>query len=114
MHSAIVSIREKNLVFSGTLTEVSITIPVLCAQATGFNALVVSDACGGFTAIGHDMALRRMQPKGAQMTSWLQVTLELQRDWTRDATCDAARSVVEQNGGGYGIGLKHARGMLAT
>jgi hypothetical protein len=59
------------------------------------------------------MALRRMQDGGAAMTSWLQVVLELQRDWTRKSTYDAARSVIERNGGGYGIGLNFARDMLA-
>jgi hypothetical protein len=53
-----------------------------------------------------------MAGKGAQMTSWLQVLLELQRDWTRRETYDAARAVVEKNGGGYGVGLRYARQML--
>jgi len=43
---------------------------------------------------------------------WLQVVLELQRDWTRKATYDAARAVIARNGGGYGIGLNYARDML--
>ncbi len=45
------------------------------------------------------------------VTSWLQVLLELQRDWTRHATYDAARNVVVANGGGYGIGLNYVKDM---
>ena len=45
------------------------------------------------------------------MTSWIQVLLELQRDWTRHETYDGARAIVESHGGGYGIGLAYAREM---
>ena len=46
------------------------------------------------------------------MTSWLQVLLELQRDWTRRETYAGATDIIKQNGGGYGIGLNYAREML--
>jgi len=110
--AAIQATGRKKLLFSGMLTEACISFAVLSAQEAGFESYVVADACGGLTATGHDMALRRMQDHGAFMTSWLQVVLELQRDWTRKATYDAARAIVEANGGGYGIGLNYARDML--
>jgi nicotinamidase-related amidase len=109
---AIEAAGRKKLLFSGLLTEACVTLPVLCAQASGYSTYVVADACGGLTSVGHELALRRMQASGAQMTSWAQVLLELQRDWTRHGTYDAARAVVEFNGGGYGIGLRYAREML--
>ena len=43
------------------------------------------------------------------MTSWLQFLLEMQRDWTRHDTYEAARAIVVDHGGGYGIGLDYAR-----
>ncbi len=110
--AAIQATGRKKLLFSGMLTEACISFAVLSAQEAGFESYVVADACGGLTATGHDMALRRMQDNGASMTSWLQVVLELQRDWTRKATYDAARAIIESNGGGYGIGLNYARDML--
>ena len=112
VRGAIEATGRKNLLFSGLLTEACVTLPVLCAQASGYNAFVVADACGGLTASSHEMALRRMESKGALMTSWIQILLELQRDWTRHTTYDAVRAVVERNGGGYGIGLNYARAML--
>jgi hypothetical protein len=54
-----------------------------------------------------------MAARGVVLTSWLQVLLELQRDWTRHETYDAARAVVELNGGGYGLGLNYSRTMVA-
>ena len=55
---------------------------------------MLADACGGLTAASHDLALRRMESAGARMTSWIQVLLELQRDWTRHETYDGAQTVL--------------------
>jgi len=112
VQDAIIATGRKKLIFSGMLTEACITFAVLSAMEAGYDCYVVGDACGGLTATGHDLALQRMAGKGAQPTSWLQVLLELQRDWTRHDTYDAARAVVEKNGGGYGVGLRYAKQML--
>jgi nicotinamidase-related amidase len=110
--SAIVATGRRRLLVSGLLSEGCISFLVLSALADGFEVFVVADACGGATAYGHDLALRRMEAKGAHVTSWLQVLLELQRDWTRHTTYAGARAIVEANGGGYGIGLAYSRDMI--
>lgn len=112
VRAAIEATGRKKLIFSGMLTEACISFAVLSALEAGYECYVVGDACGGLTLAGHDLALQRMHGKGAQSTSWLQVLLELQRDWTRHDTYDAARAVIEKNGGGYGVGLRYARQML--
>ncbi|SDF64844.1 MULTISPECIES: hydrolase [unclassified Duganella] len=112
VRAAIEATGRRKLIFSGMLTEACISFAVLSALEAGYECYVAGDACGGLTVAGHDLALQRMAGKGAQMTSWLQVLLELQRDWTRRETYDAARAVVEKNGGGYGVGLRYARQML--
>jgi len=43
---------------------------------------------------------RRLEQAGAVMTSWLQFLLEMQRDWTRHDSYEAARSIVVDHGGG--------------
>jgi hypothetical protein len=73
---------------------------------------VVTDACGGLTQDSHWAALQRMQQAGAVLTSWLQVLLEFQRDWTRRETYEAARAIVVEHAGGYGIRLDYARDMI--
>jgi nicotinamidase-related amidase len=113
VRSAVQATRRKTLLVAGLLTEACVAFPVLCAAADGYTVYVVADACGGASALGHQYALSRMRDGGAQVTSWLQVLLELQRDWTRRSTYDAARGVVERYGGGYGIGLSYARDMIA-
>lgn len=110
--AAIVATGRKKLLFAGMLTEACISFAVLSARAAGYECYVVADACGGLSETGHELALRRMAAHGAELTSWLQVVLELQRDWTRKDTYDGARAVIEKNGGGYGAGLRYARQML--
>lgn len=110
--TAVVKTGRRRLLISGLLTEACVTFPVLSAIAQGYEVFVVGDACGGLTLASHDLALRRMEAAGAHMTSWIQVLLELQRDWTRHETYDGARSIVEAHGGGYGIGLAYARDMI--
>jgi nicotinamidase-related amidase len=102
----------RKLLVSGLLTEACVTLPVLSALSDGYEVFVVGDACAGITPVSHDLALRRMEQAGARMTSWIQVLLELQRDWTRHETYDGARAIVESNGGGYGIGLAYSRSMI--
>lgn len=112
VRSAISQTGRRRLVVSGLLTEACVSFPVLSALAEGYAVSVVADTCGGITAESHSLALRRMEAAGATMTSWLQVLLELQRDWTRKETYDGARSIVEAHAGGYGIGLAYARDMI--
>lgn len=112
VRSAILATGRRTLVFAGLLTEACVSFPVISALAAGHDVRVVADACGGLTVASHDAALRRMEQAGAVMTSWLQLLLELQRDWTRHDTYEAARSIVIDHGGGYGIGLDYARDMI--
>jgi nicotinamidase-related amidase len=110
--AAVISADRRRLIFCGMLTEACITFPVLSALDEGFEVYVAGDACGGLTSRSHEFALRRMENAGAHMTSWVQVLLEMQRDWTRHETYEAARAIVVENGGGYGIGLDYARQMI--
>jgi nicotinamidase-related amidase len=112
VRSAVLKTQRQRLLVSGMLTEACVSFPVLSALAEGYEVFVVGDACGGLTTAGHELALRRMEAAGARMTSWVQVLLELQRDWTRHETYDGSRAIVESNGGGYGIGLAYSRDML--
>jgi nicotinamidase-related amidase len=112
VHDEIVASGRKRLIVAGLLTEACVSFPVLSALKDGFEVFVVGDTCGGLTQMGHDLALRRMEAAGARLTSWMQVLLEFQRDWTRHDTYDAARAIVESNGGGYGMGLTYARSMI--
>lgn len=110
--NAILSTNRKRLIVAGFLTEACVSFPVLSALKDGFEVFVVGDACGGLTPASHEFALRRLEQAGARLTSWIQVLLEFQRDWTRHETYEAARAIVVSNGGGYGMGLAYAREMI--
>jgi len=110
--AAVLATGRRRLLVAGMLTEACVSFTVLSALAEGYDVAVVADTCGGLTPSSHDFALRRMEAAGARVTSWIQVLLELQRDWSRKATYDGARAIVEANGGGYGIGLIYARDMI--
>jgi nicotinamidase-related amidase len=110
--AAVVATGRRRLLVAGLLTEACVSFPTLSALAEGYEVFVVGDACGGLTTASHELALRRMEASGARVTSWIQVLLELQRDWTRRDTYDGARSIVEGHAGGYGIGLAYARDMI--
>jgi nicotinamidase-related amidase len=109
---AVVGTGRKRLLISGLLSEACVSFCALSALVDGYDVWVVADACGGLTAMSHELALRRMEAAGVTLTSWIQVLLELQRDWTRHETYDGARAIVEAHGGGYGIGLSYARDMI--
>ena len=110
--AAVVATGRKRLLISGLLSEACVTFCALSALADGYDVLVVADACGGLTTTSHELALRRLEAACATLTSWIQLLLELQRDWTRHETYDAARAIVEAHGGGYGIGLAYSRDMI--
>jgi nicotinamidase-related amidase len=112
VRTAVLATKRKRLLIAGLLTEACVSFPVLSAIEDGLEVFVVADACGGLTPEGHQYALRRMETAGARLTSWLQVLLEFQRDWTRHETYEGARAIVEANGGGYGMGLVYAREMI--
>lgn len=110
--NAVLAASRKRLIVAGFLTEACVSFPVLSALKDGFEVFVVGDACGGLTPASHEFALRRLEQAGARLTSWIQVLLEFQRDWTRHETYEAARAIVVSNGGGYGMGLAYAREMI--
>ena len=109
---AVVATNRKRLILAGFLTEACVSFPALSALKDGFEVFVVGDACGGLTLQSNELALRRLEQAGVHLTSWIQILLEFQRDWTRHETYEAARAVVVANGGGYGMGLAYAREMI--
>ncbi|HST10312.1 MAG TPA: hydrolase [Terriglobales bacterium] len=112
VRNAVVATKRQRLIVAGFLTEGCVSFSALSALKDGFEVFVVADACGGLTPASHDFALRRLEQAGACLTSWIQLLLEFQRDWTRHETYEAARAIVVANGGGYGMGLAYAREMI--
>ncbi|MFI6804743.1 hydrolase [Streptomyces luteogriseus] len=104
----------KKLVIAGLWTEVCVVLPVLSAIAQGYEVYVVTDASGGVTPQAHEHAIQRMVQAGAVPVTWVQVLLELQRDWARTETYAAVGDVVKEHGGTYGLGMVYAYAMTGT
>ncbi len=103
----------KTILLAGLLTEACVAFTALSALAAGLDVRVVVDACGASSISAQETSIALMMQAGMVPRTWLQVLLELQRDWTRHATYDAATAVVKKHAGAYGIGLDYAKAMLA-
>lgn len=104
----------KKLVIAALWTEVCLAMPTIDALQAGYEVYIVTDASGGTTKEAHDMAVQRLIQAGAVPMTWLQVLLELQRDWARQETYDATLSVALEHGGAYGIGIRYAKSILGA
>lgn len=102
----------KKLVVGGLWTELCVAMPVISALEDGYEVYVVADACGDVSDMAQDMAMRRMVQAGAVPMTWLQVLLELQRDWSRKETYDAVIRVIKEHAGTYGLGVQYAKAVL--
>jgi nicotinamidase-related amidase len=105
VREAFLKMQRRRVLVSGLLTEACVSFPVLSALAEGYEVFVVADACGGIGAESHALAMRRMEIAGARMVSWIQVLLELQRDWTREETRERARGILDSYAPGYAMAL---------
>ncbi|MFF9048864.1 hydrolase [Streptomyces parvulus] len=100
------------IVMAGLWTEVCLVLPALSALNQGYEVYVVADASAGVTPAAHEHAMQRMTAAGAVPVTWLQVLLELQRDWARTETYEATTEVVKEHGGAYGLGVAYAHSMI--
>ena len=60
----------------------------------------------------HERAVQRCVQAGAVPMTWIQVLLELQRDWARQDTYVPVLDVAMQHGGAYGVGIRYAKAIL--
>lgn len=111
-HKAITSKGKKKIVMAGLWTSVCIVGPVLSAIDEGYEVYVITDASGDVSKEAHDQAITRMVQAGVKPMTSLQYVLELQRDWSRQATYKAVNDLVVKHAGAYGIGVQYSREMV--
>ncbi|MFF8612259.1 hydrolase [Streptomyces sp. NPDC015350] len=104
----------RKLVIAGLWTEVCVVLPTLSAISQGYEVYVVTDASGGVSPQAHEHAVQRMIRGGAVLVTWVQVLLELQRDWAREETYVPVTEVVKEHGGAYGLGLVYAQAVIGA
>lgn len=106
---AIKATGRKKIIIAGLWTEICVVMPTLSALSQGFEVYVVTDASGGVSPQAHEHAVQRVIQAGASPLTWLQVLLELQRDWARTETYEDVLEVVKAHGGAYGQGVTYAQ-----
>ncbi|MGF9564959.1 hydrolase [Neorhizobium sp. JUb45] len=104
----------KQLIIAGLWTEVCVAMPAIQALGEGWDVTVVTDASGGTSVEAHEVAIQRMIAAGANMTTWLAVASEWQRDWARMETAQKITEVVVQHAGGSGIAYLWEQQLLNT
>jgi hypothetical protein len=109
---AIEATQRKTVLIAGLLTEACVAFTTLSALNAGYDVRVIVDACGASTSVAQEMTVVMLMQAGMVPRTWLQLLLELQRDWTRHATYGAASGIVKEHAGAYGIGLEYAAAML--
>jgi nicotinamidase-related amidase len=108
VRAAIETTGRKRLLVAGLLTEACIAFTSLSALQAAYTVHVIVDACAASSEIAQQTSVRLMESAGMVPRTWLQVLLELQRDWTRHETYAGAVDVLKEHGGNYGIGLTYA------
>lgn len=114
VRAAIEKIGRKTVIFGGLWTTACINFPTIQMLEEGYSVYVVADACGDVSHAAHDHSVSRMVQAGAVPMTWLQVLLELQRDWARQETYDAVVKLAIEHSGAYGIGLQYAHAVLGA
>ena len=104
----------KKLVIAALWTEVCLTMPTIDALQEGYEVYMVTDASGGTSKEAHDMSIQRLIQAGAVPVTWIQVLLELQRDWAHQETYEVVLDVAKQHAGAYGIGIRYAKSILGA
>ncbi|WP_242604039.1 isochorismatase family protein [Legionella jamestowniensis] len=102
----------KKLVIAALWTEACLIFPTLCALDEGYEVIMNIDASGGTSKEAHDAAIRRCEQHGAESISTVQLTLELQRDWSRKETYEGITNIVRDHFGAYGMGIDYAASMV--
>lgn len=104
----------KKIIIAALWTEVCLVMPAIDMLAAGYEIYIVTDASGGTSTEAHERSVQRLIQAGAVPMTWLQVLLELQRDWARQETYMPVLGVAMAHAGAYGIGIRYAKSILGA
>jgi len=76
---------KRNLVIAGVTNDVCTIFPTLTALDEGYNVQVVADAGGSMSKDADEIAVRRMERAGADITTINSVLAELAQNWATPA-----------------------------
>ncbi|PWG01117.1 hydrolase [Levilactobacillus bambusae] len=91
----------KKLVIAALWTEACLSFPTLDALNEGYEVYPVLDCVGGSSKDASDAAIKRMETKGAQMTSIPQLACEWQRNYDTNKATVPGFSEILSNAGSF-------------
>ncbi len=74
----------KQLIMAGVTTDVCLAPPAICAVEEGFEVYGVVDASGSPSALTDEMAFRRMERAGVELTTTSAMIADLAVNWASD------------------------------
>jgi nicotinamidase-related amidase len=80
---AVEATKRKNLIMAGVTTDVCLVFPAISARCEGYQVQAVIDASGSPFDISEELARRRMERKGVDLTATNTLMAELAQDWSR-------------------------------
>lgn len=80
---AVKDTKKKTLVMAGTLSNVCLAFPAICARADGYNVYALMDASGCWSEFSKDIVLARMVHAGVIPTDVFALMAEIQQTWAR-------------------------------
>ncbi|AGI22783.1 isochorismatase family protein [Pseudomonas sp. MT3] len=84
----------RKIIIAGVTNDVCTVFPALSLVGDGYEVQVIADAGGSPSAIGDDMALRRMEKAGVTLSSTNQVIAELAGSWSTPEGGEIVQQVV--------------------
>jgi nicotinamidase-related amidase len=80
---AVEATKRKNLIMAGVTTDVCLVFPAISARREGYQVQAVIDASGSPFDISEELARRRMEREGVDLTATNTLMAELAQDWSR-------------------------------
>lgn len=80
---AVKNFGRKTLVMAGTLSNVCLAFPAICAAKDGYKVYALMDASGCWSNFSKDIVLARMTHAGVIPTDTLALIAEIQQTWAR-------------------------------
>lgn len=93
--NAVKKIGRRTLVMAGTLSNVCLAFPAICAVQDGYKVYALMDASGCYSQFSKDIVLARMTQAGVIPTDVLAVMAEIQQTWARPETAQFAEIYAE-------------------
>lgn len=92
---AIEETKRKTLIIAGTLTDVCLAFPAICAQAAGYKVYAVVDASGNWSKMATDLTIARLAQAGVIPIDTFAMLAELQKTWNRPDANEFAKIYAE-------------------